>query len=468
MSSALPFATIAEIAPRIESRDLSPVELTMTMLKQIAELDSHYHAYATVTPELALTQAREAEADIVRGNYRGPLHGVPIAVKDLFFTKGVRTMAGQSVLADHIPDFDATVVSRLRDAGAVLLGKLNLAEGAVAGYHRDFAIPLNPWNVERDSGTSSSGSGVATAAGLCFGSLGTDTGGSIRFPAAANGIVGLKPTWGRVSRHGVLALAESMDHVGPLTRCSRDAAYMLQAIAGPDRLDPTSLPDPVPDLSAEIESGVRGLRIGLDQDYVSRDVDPAVRDGVLRAVAVLEGLGAEIIEIELPDVLPYVAQFRALCSAEAVAAYAETYPSRAEEYGPYLRGWLKIGSAVSGAEYARAANLRADLVGLMRLALSDVDMLACPAMASRAQLVNVEALRENEPAEPDPMVLRFAAPFNLNGYPTITLLAGFSEDGLPIALQLVGHPLGEALLCRAGHTFEQATDWHARRPPAPP
>ena len=250
-------------------------------------------------------------------------------------------------------------------AGAVLLGKLNLTEGAMGGYNPEFPVPRNPWDPGRWAGASSSGSGVATAAGLCFGSLGSDTGGSIRFPAACNGTVGLKPTWGRVSRYGVLALAESLDHVGPLTRSSADAGIMLQAIAGPDRNDPTALPAPVPEMPAPLDrrgERIEGVRIGFDERYAVRDVEAQVAAAVVAAVEVLAGLGAEIVEVRLPDVDEideYVAAWSALCAAEAVAAHRATYPSRRDEYGAFFRGWLDLGARVTGAEYATANNARA-------------------------------------------------------------------------------------------------------------
>ena len=323
------YMTMTDVARLIEGRELSPVEVTGVMLERINALDGHLKSYATVMADHALESARRAEREIAAGEYRGPLHGIPIAVKDLCFTKGVRTMGGAKVYADHVPVFDSTVVERLETAGAVLLGKLNLTEGAMGGYNPEFQIPLNPWDNGRWSGASSSGSGAATAAGLCFGSLGSDTGGSIRFPASACGIVGLKPTWGRVSRYGVFALAESLDHVGPMTRSSADAAIMLQAIAGHDSRDATSLSDPVPDIVSSISDGVRGVRIGVDEHHISDSVDPEVTEAVLEGVKVLEGLGAEVVEIKMPDVDKYIPAWPVLCSAEAVAAHRENYPCQA-------------------------------------------------------------------------------------------------------------------------------------------
>jgi amidase len=464
--SALPFHTITELTPLLHTRQLSPVELTQTLLNRIAQLDRRLQSYATILAEQALDAARVAEQEIGAGQYRGPLHGVPVAVKDLCYTRGVRTMGGTKALAQHVPDFDATVVTRLQAAGAIVLGKLNLTEGAMAGYHPDFAIPLNPWNPTRWAGGSSSGSGVATAAGLCFGSLGSDTGGSIRFPSAACGVVGLKPTWGRVSRYGVLALAESLDHVGPMTRSVADAAIMLQALAGYDPHDPTSLAESVPDYRTELTMGVRGIRIGLDTHYATHEVDPALGEAVLAGVRLLEHLGAEIVEVQLPDLTPYLQAWPTLCTAEAVAAHAATYPSRREEYGPWFRDWLDHGARVSGAMYAQANNLRAACNGLLRHVWATIDVLACPSMPTPAFPVTADALYGPIPRQGfDMSRLRFTAPYNFNGAPTLSVPCGLSRDGLPLSLQFVGKPLGESVLCRVGHAYEQATSWHTLRPP---
>jgi amidase len=465
--TALHFKSVTEIAPLIKLRQVSPVELTQALLTRIAQLDSRFKSYATVMADHALRAAKVAEQEIGAGTYRGPLHGVPVAVKDLVFTQGVRTMGGTKALAHHIPDFGATVIARLHDAGAVVLGKLNLTEGAMGGYHPDFAIPVNPWGAEYWSGASSSGSGVATAAGLCFASLGTDTGGSIRFPAAACGVVGLKPTWGRVSRRGVLALAESLDHVGPLTRTVADAAIMLQAIAGHDPYDPTSLPEPVPDLLSDTASGVKGLRLGVDEHYSTAGVDAELAAAILDGIRLLESMGAEIVEVKIPDLAPFLAAWPTLCTAEAVAAHAATYPSRRNEYGPWFRGWLDRGARVSGAAYAQANNLRAACNGLLREVWSGIDVLACPSMPTFPYPVTPESLYGPMPPDGlDMSSLRFTAPYDFNGAPTLSVPCGASHDGLPGSLQFIGKPLGEALLCRVGHAYEKATEWHTRRPPA--
>lgn len=466
MDETVHYLSLTEIATRIESKEISPVALTEAMLARIAERDPHLKSYATVMPEQALAEAGQAEREIAAGQYRGPLHGVPVAVKDLCFTKGTRTMGGTKVLADHVPDYDGTAVLRLRAAGAVLLGKLNLTEGAMGGYHPEFEAPVNPWAEDRWTGVSSSGSGVATAAGLCFASLGSDTGGSIRFPAAACGVVGLKPTWGRVSRYGVLALAESLDHVGPLTRRCADAAAVFEVIAGHDPNDPTSLHDPVPNMLEGIGDGIAGLRIGLDEAYIGEGVDEDVSRAVLEAVEVLEGLGARVVEVEMPNLDSVAMTWMTLCSAEAVAAHEAFYPSRSDEYGPWFRGFLDMGARVTGAAYAKAANTRARLNGLLAGVMRRIDVLACPAMPTPPHKIRREQLYGSMAASGGggPRQLHFTAPFDFSGNPTVTLPCGFTEDGLPLALQLVGHHLGEKLLCRAGHAYESATEWNRKHP----
>ena len=388
----LHFKTIIELASLIESKALSPVEVTESILNRIQEHDPHYKSYATVMADQARASAQAAEQAIGAENYLGRLHGVPIGIKDLCFTKGVATMGATKALMNHIPDFDCTVVEKLNAAGAVILGKLNLTEGAMAGYNPEFQVPVNPWGTNLWSGASSSGSGVATSAGLCYGSLGSDTGGSIRFPSAACGIVGLKPTWGRVSRYGVLALAESLDHIGPMVRSSADAGIMLQAIAGQDPNDPTSLPNPVPDMLAGIDQGVGGLRIGLDEKYVSENTDSELVDSVLAGMKILEGLGAVIVPIQMPDLGGYIEACGVLCSAEALAAHEVTYPSRRDDYGPWFQAWLDSGARVTGAEYAKANNVRSACRGLLNNIFQDIDLIGCPTVTTPPFPITLEEM----------------------------------------------------------------------------
>jgi amidase len=471
----LHYLSLSEVARLIESREISPVELTQTMLDRIDTLDPRLHSYATVMADEALAAAHAAEREIQAGNYRGPLHGIPIAVKDLCYTKGVRTMGGLRVRRDFVPEYDATVVANLHAAGAVLLGKLTTTEGAMVGYHRDFEIPVNPWGADYWAGVSSSGSGVATAAGLCFASLGTDTGGSIRFPATANGLVGLKPSYGRVSRHGVLPLAESLDHVGPLTRSVRDAAIVFEAIAGHDPNDSTSLQAPVPNMLAELGRGVEGLRIGFDRAYALDGVDPGLAAAIELAVAELQRLGAQIVEVQLPDVSEVHAAWFTVCTAEAAEAHRESFPSRADEYGAYFREFLEFGSSVSEADLANARQVgRAIGEGFLAV-LSTVDAVLSPSggmpfkippglqYGSMTEWNQVFAeILETLGVEKAPTSFTF--PHSFAGVPTLTLPCGVTSDGLPYSMQLAGSPLSEAMLCRIGQAYEDATEWHQRHP----
>jgi amidase len=454
----LHFQTIQQVADQIRSGALSPVEVTEAMLARVDQLDGQLKSYATVMADPATEDAKQAEKEIASGQYRGPLHGIPIAVKDLCFTRGVPTMGGSQALADHIPSFDGTVVARLKAAGAVLLGKLNMTEGAMGGYHPKFDAPVNPWRADLWAGASSSGSGVATAAGLCFGSLGSDTGGSIRFPAAACGTVGLKPTWGRVSRYGVLPLAESLDHVGPLTRSVADAALMLQAIAGPDVNDPTALPDPVPDMLAGLALGVKGIRIGFDEHYATHEIDTELADAVVEGIKLLAALGAVIVARRLPDMDAYAAVWPTLCSAEAVFAHERTYPSRQDDYGPWFRGWLEKGARVTGAEYARAQASRAECVGHLRRAFDGIDVLVCPSMSAPPHPVTREVLYGPLPDNRAPKFQRFTAPFDFSGAPTLSVPCGLNRAGVPLSIQFIGKALSEPLICQVGHAYEQTVN----------
>ena len=471
MSEALHYKTIEELSGLIERRDLSPVEVTEHMLRRIERLDGTLKSYATVTADLAMSQARQAEAEIAAGQYKGKLHGVPIAVKDLCYTNGIRTMGGLKVLADFVPDFDATVVTRFAEAGAVLLGKLNLTEGAMAGYNPEFDIPENPWRPGHWSGASSSGSGAATAAGLAFATLGSDTGGSIRHPAAVCGTVGLKPTYGRVSRHGVLALGQTLDHVGPLTRSAADAGIVMQAISGLDPNDPTSLVDPVPDMLGGVGEGLKGLRVGWDPVYAAEDMAPDYAEAVVNAVEVLASLGAEIVPVRMPDRLrEYLAAWMVLCTAEASDAHRANYPSRAGEYGPWFRGWLKRGNGYSAMDYANAHILRGQSNGDMKRTMQGIDFLVCPATPRAAYPVPTEVSYGPLPPDRDPWTSRFTVPMDFSGQPTISLPCGlstgsFDDGGLPLSVQFVGHHLSEPLLVAAGAAYEAATDWHKLHPP---
>jgi amidase len=459
------FLTATELGRRYRTGELAPVEVTDTILKRIETLDALLHSFVTVLPASALAQAAQAEAELRRGTDRGPLHGVPVAVKDLCSTKGMRTTCGTKVLADWVPDEDAAVVERLRDAGAVLLGKLGMTEGAAGGaYHPTVTPPVNPWNAGRWPGASSSGSGVATAAGLCYGSLGSDTGGSIRFPSACCGLVGIKPTYGRVPRHGIFPLSDSLDHVGPMTRSVADAAAMLGAIAGFDERDPTSSRAPVPDYLEPLGAGVRGVRIGVDESYCVEGVAPDLSRAVLAAGDVLRELGAEIRETRVPPVRDVAAAWFPIVNVEASIAHEETFPARAEDYGPALRELLEAGHRTAAIEYARAHLTRLEFAGELQGVFEEVDLILCPATIVPPPPVEVVSTATRDPEVMAPF-FKFTAPYDASGSPTITVPCGFTDDGLPLALQLVGRHLDEELLCRAAHAYERVTDWHTRHPP---
>ena len=459
------YQTISELAPRIESGEISPVDLTEAQLKRIKYLDPKLQSYATVTEDLAIEQAERAKNEIANGLYRGKLHGIPIAVKDLCNTAGIRTMCGSAVFANNVPKHNATVVNKLNEAGSVLLGKLNMTEGAMGGYHPDFQIPENPWRATYWSGASSSGSGSATAAGLAYGTLGSDTGGSIRHPAAVCGTVGLKPTWGRVSRYGVMDLAPSLDHVGPLTRSAKDAGIMLEAISGHDTKDSTSLPQHVPDMLSNVGKNLQGMKIGWDQEYATTGVEPSFARAVLHAATVMESLGAELVHVKMPDGMrDAMAAWPVICASEAFTAHRDTFPSRASEYGPFFRQWLENGASYSSSDYADAHRLRIEFIGALRLSMRNVDVLLGPSTAKTAYPVNHDVLYGPIPADRNPWDSRFTVPFDFSGLPTISLPSGLDDSGMPTSIQFAGHHLAEPLLIGIGTAFERVTEFHKLHP----
>jgi amidase len=455
---------LVDVGRRIQGRQLSSVEVTQGVLDRIARLDGRLKSYATVTADQALVEAGQADVEIARGTIRGPLHGVPVAVKDLCHTKGISTAAGMAIYKEFKPAVDATVVTRLREAGAVLLGKLQMTEGAYGQHHPSIDPPVNPWSADHWTGVSSSGSGVATAAGLCYGALGTDTLGSIRFPSTMNGITGLKPSWGRVSRAGVFALAQSLDHIGPMTRSAADAAAMLGAIAGADPDDPTAAQDAVPDYLAVIGQGVRGLRIGIDRSFIAAGADADMVRATEEASAVLARNGARLCDIGFPSPEAVVRDAIALCGVEAAVAHEATYPLRASEYGPVLTGLLDAGRAVDGLALTKILLRREAFRGRLNALFRDIELLIMPAMNAAAPTLADMAPARRSPAAMEAR-LRFTAPFDMSGHPTLTLPGGETVAGLPVGFQIVGRHMQEEVLLRAGHAFQQATHWHTRRPP---
>lgn len=463
-SHDLCYLGLVEVGRRIQARQLSSLEVTQAMLDRIAHLGPVFKCYAKFTPELALAQAEEADRELARGARRGHLHGVPIAVKDLCHTKGIATAAGMPIHKDYHPSRDATVVTRLRQAGAVLLGKLQLTEGAFGAHHPAIDPPVNPWSARHWTGVSSSGSGVATAAGLCYGSLGSDTGGSIRFPSSMNGVTGLKPTWGRVSRAGVFALAESMDHIGPMTRSAIDAAAMLQPIAGADPDDPTASHEPVADYLGGIDQGVREVRVGIDRALIAATTDADMVRATQEATRVLAQVGAKILEVSFPCPDAVVRDWIPLCAVEAAVAHDATYPARAAEYGPLLASLLETGRSLDGRTVAKMQLRREIFRSQLNALFGGIDLLIAPVMNVAAPTLADLAAAGRAPAAIEAR-LRFTAPFDMSGHPTLTLPGGATHDGLPVGFQIVGRPMQEALILRAGHAFQQATSWHKRRPP---
>jgi amidase len=462
-SNDLHYLELMELATHIEARDISPVTVTEALLDRIATVDSVLGSYALTLRDLAMAQAEAAEAEIAASHYRGPLHGVPIAVKDLCWTKGITTAAGMTIYGGYRPDEDATVVRRLAEAGAVLLGKLQMTEGAYSDHHPSVTPPQNPWNADYWPGISSSGPGAATAAGLCYGSIASDTGGSIRWPSAANGLTGLKPSWGRVSRHGVFELAATLDHVGPMTRSARDAAAILGVIAGGDPNDPTALLDPVPNYLAILQQEVQGLRIGIDVAWNTDDVDPATQAVLGEAVAAFRDLGATIIDVAFPDVTQTITDWAPNCAVEAAVAHENTYPSRKDEYGPVLASVIAAGRALSGVDYQKILLRRLDLRGRVAWLFNSIDVLLIPVHPFAPLTLSTIRTLGTQP-ELITKLQRYTCPFDMTGHPTITLPGGFSEAGLPIGFQLVADHLGETTLLRAAAAYQSITSWHRRRP----
>ncbi len=459
MSDEIAYATIAELGARYRKRDLSPVEVTQALLARIEKLDPILHAFVTLTADTALAEARSAEAALRGGDAR-PLLGIPVAHKDIYLTRGVRTTGGSALLADWIPDEDATCVQRWRAAGTVQLGKLithEFAFGLQFPGHR-FPPARNPWNLDHIPGGSSSGSGAALAAGLVTGATGSDTGGSIRGPAAFCGIVGLKPTYGRSSRAGVLTLSWTLDHTGPMARTVQDCAFLLQPLAGYDPADPASSRAPVEDYLAPLGRDIRGLKIGVPRAYFLEEVDAEVARAFEEALETLRRLGAEVRDVQIPS-LRGAHSFLLILMAEAYAYHERDIREHPELYGEVLRERILTGALITASEYTQAQRIRSEICRETAEVLKTVDVLASPT-ALKPATPFAQAF-DPEFAFPKSNM----APFNLTGLPTLALPCGFSSSGLPVSFQFSGRPFEEGTVLRAGHTYEQATTWHTRRPP---
>ena len=453
--------TIIEAAGLLARHEVSPVELTQAYLRRVERLDGALNCFITLTAETALQSARQAEAEIRQGDYRGVLHGIPLALKDLYETRGVRTTAGSKFFADNVPSADAVAVERLKAAGAALLGKLNMHEIAlgVTNNNPHFGACHNPWNLDCTPGGSSGGSAAALAASLCPGSLGSDTGGSIRIPASLCGVVGLKPTYGRASLRGVIPLSWNLDHVGPMARRVEDAAVLLQAIAGYDPLDPASVDLPVPNYLAEINHGVRGWRIALANDAFLTRADPEILTALHAAAAVFVELGAEIVPTGLPNGRDAALINGLIVTSDAAAFHRQRLAEAPENFGEDVRQRLQSGAAYTSTEYILARRTQAELRRLFELFFQDYDVLLTLTTPIAAPLLDgPDAIEQAR------TLTRFTAPFNMTGLPALSLPCGFTRDGLPIGLQIVTRPWAEAALLRAGLAYEQATEWHLMRP----
>ncbi len=456
------FTPVPVLGRMLRAGTHSACDLTEAFLSRIEQVDRVTRSYALITQDTARREAEDADAAFRRGIDRGPMHGIPVALKDLVDTAGAVTAAGMGIHANRVPVRDATVVSRLRAAGAIILGKLTLTEGATMAHHADVAAPLNPWDHGRDPGFSSSGSGVAVAAGLCAVAMGSDTGGSIRIPSAYNGVTGLKPTWGRVSRYGVFPLVDFLDVIGPMARSAAGAAACLSVIAGGDPLDPTCTTRGIDSYADMINGSVSMLCVGVDWARIEEDCEPAVVAGLHHAADVLNDLGVRLRPVRYPvldldRVMP-------LFVAAMADAHRETYPARAAEYGEGIRALIDRGLATTGPDIAKAIALVCAFRAETNTLFSEVDLLLTPSLTGVAPRVGhaIAAARKGGPMSRHSA---YTLPFNFAGNPTITFPTGF-VDGLPVSAQLVGPGLSEAILLRTCDAFQRVTDWHAKRPPA--
>ena len=465
----IPFLSVTELSRLIESREVSPVEATQAYLERIEQVDSKLNSYITVCREEALHAAREAESAIAAGRYLGPLHGIPLAVKDQMYTKGIRTTAGSNLLWDFVPDEDATVVTKLRTAGAILLGKLNLSEFALGdSFYHPGGTPRNPWDLERNPGISSSGSAAATAAFLCATSLGEDTGGSTRIPAAWSGVVGLRPTWGLVSRYGVFPVCWSMDAVGPISRSVEDCAITFQAIAGYDPKDQYTRNQPVPNYRQALGGDLKDIRVGVIQEKVDDvEVDQQVRDAVVAASGVLGEIGATVEQVSLPLIRFAGAVSKCLTDMEGAAVHHQRLKERAGEYDHNTRVRLITGILTPAQVYYKAQKVAAMLRQQILEVLETVDVLVLPGSPTPApKNPDGPGIKSQDDAHSRMSGIRsFTGPFNIAGTPAISIPCGFTQENLPVSLQIVGRPFEDGTVLKVAHAYENNTPWHTRRPP---
>ena len=460
----IPFLSATELSVRIKSKEVSPVEVTEAYLERIDRLNPTFHAYLTVCADEAMASARESEVALARGEYRGPMHGIPVAVKDQVKSKGIRTTCGSPIFSDNVPDEDGTVLANLKNAGAVLLGKANMTEFGTTGISHAFEFPRNPWNLERHTGGSSSGSGAATAAFMCATSLGEDTGGSVRFPATWCGLVGLRPSYGRVSRYGVIPGVWSMDAIGPISRTVQDCAMTLGAIAGHDPKDGYTWDVPVPDYPAALTGDVRGLRLGVITEQMESDlVDPGVRDSVTAAVSKLVELGATVQDVSIP-LSVHQGTISGGLRVEAPTNYRELILNRLQDIRHDNRIGYLVGSILPAQAYYKTQKLRTLLRRQVLDALEKVDVLVMPTSGEAAQMI-VPDPPITEKKEPSRIGRLLTPLFSLANVTAVSVPCGFTSDDLPIGLQLAAKPFEEATVLNAAYAYVQATTWHTRRPP---
>lgn len=456
------FFTIAGAHRAFAAKEISPVELVQACLARVARLDGTLNAFIRTTPERALADARASEARWSQGAPLGPLDGIPIGHKDIYETAGVPTTAHSKLLAGHVPAHDATVVRRWREAGVSMLGKLATHEFAFGGPSFDLPWPpaRNPWNPAHFTSGSSSGTGAAVAAGMVLGGTGSDTGGSIRGPAALCGLAGLKPTYGLCSRVGVLPLAYSLDHTGPMAWTVEDVALLLDAMAGPDPADPASAPGPAPSFAPAIGRGVKGIRIGVARDWFTREhpVSSATLAAIVQAEATFRELGAVVEDIALPSLEDFSACGFVILVTEAYAAHEPWMRTRFNDYGELLRDRMALGAMVSGADYMQALRRRRELCREMAASMQGFDLILTASAAGEAP--KIDAVPKWANFEHPGLTL----PFNVTGQPALSVCAGFGEAGLPLSIQLAGRPFADATVLAAGHAYEQAHGWRARRP----
>ena len=469
MTDQLVYEPISRLSRLLESREVSPVELVGQFLERIERLNPTLNAYITVMAEGAKQAARASENDLKDGRNRGLLHGIPLSIKDMFATRGVRTTAGSKILSAWVPDFDAAAVRRLQDAGAILLGKTNMHEFAygVTNDNPHYGPARNPWDAKRVPGGSSGGSGVAVAAGMCAASLGSDSGGSIRIPSACCGTVGLKPTYGRVSRYGAIPLSWTLDHVGPIARSVEDAAILLQVVSGPDVRDPTASESPVPDYRKELHKGIAEMRIGVPENYFFEHVDPEIERAVRSGILELEKLGAKLVPVRILHLELCSAMEAHITLAEATSYHEPYLRKRAEEYGDRVRVNLEAGRYLLATDYVKSQRARMLLLEGFREIFRQVDVLVTPTLPAFPPEIGQVYVKSGDLQEHvvDAM-LRFNIPFNLTGLPAISVPCGFSASHLPVGLQVAGKAFDEATVLRVAQAYQSATTWSQPRPSA--